>query len=154
MHTLRIHIRNRCACWAYMSETYKHHEHTHQFLTRMLSMRISFPIFQMVILYTLSICVRNWCVHWVYASGTDVCAEHTCQKLVCALSICVMYSCVVWTHVWNLKRSLQNMLSIRVRNWCVPWAFAEGTDTFTDHINQELMRTLNICISFLHIYSA
>ncbi len=99
----------------------------HQFLTRMLSIRISFPIFQMFILYTLSMRVRNWFMHWACASGTDACTEHVRQELM-------------------------RKLSIRVRNWCVHWAYASGTNACTEripiknaeHTHQELMRTLSI----------
>ncbi len=35
-------------------------------------------------------------------------------------------------------------LSIRVRNWCVHWAYAPGTDAYCEHTGQELMRALSI----------
>jgi len=148
MRTLSIRVRNWCAPWACASGTDAHPEHTHQFLTRMLSMRISFRIFQMFILYTLSMRVRNWCVHWACASGTDAHAEHARQELM-------------------------RMLSIRVRNWCVHWAYASGTnkcterspfktcwayasgaDAYPEHTHQELMRMLSIRISSLRVCSA
>ncbi len=91
MRTLSIRVRNWCAPWACAPGTVAHPEHTHQFLTRMLSMRISFRIFQMFILYTLSMRVRNWCVHWACTSGTDAYTEHTNQELVRALSIRIRY---------------------------------------------------------------
>ncbi len=40
------------------------------------------------------------------------------------------------------------MLSIRIRNWCVSWAYASGTDANAEHTRQELMRMLSISISF------
>ncbi len=43
----------------------------------MLSIRISFPIFQMFILYTLNIRVRNWCVNWAYVSEPVAYTERT-----------------------------------------------------------------------------
>ncbi len=151
-------LRPLCARWAYGSGTDAHPErarqelmrtlHTHQFLTCMLSMRISFPFFQMFILYTLSMRVRNWCVHWACASGTGACTEHARQELI-------------------------RMLSIRVRNWCVHWAYASGTNAYTEHIpfkkcwayapgtdaypehrGQEMMRMLSMRISSWHVYSA
>jgi hypothetical protein len=57
------------------SGTDAHPEHTHQFLTRMLSMHISFRIFQMFILYTLSM------------HGIDACTEHARQELMRMLSM-------------------------------------------------------------------
>ncbi len=148
MRTLSIQVRNWCPPWACSSGTDAHPEHTHQFLTRMLSMRISFSIFQMFILYTLSMRVRNWCVHWACASGTDACTEHA-------------------------RREPMRMLSIRVRNWCMHWAYASGTnacteripfkkywayapgtDAYPEHTGQELMRMLSMRISSWHVSSA
>ncbi len=63
MHTLSIHVRNWCT-------PHEQCEHTHQFLTRLISMRISFPIFQLIILY---VWVRNWCAPWAYTSESGVC---------------------------------------------------------------------------------
>ncbi len=115
MCTLSIKVRNWCTPWPYA-----------QFLTRMLSLHISFPIFQMFILHSIRICVR-----------TDACTEHTHQELL-----------LHWT------QSLQNMLSICIRDWCVPWAYRSGTYAFAKHTLQELMRTLRIHISFLLVCSA
>ncbi len=39
-------------------------------------------------------------------------------------------------------------LSIRVRNWCASWAFAQGTGAHAEHTHQELMLMLSIHISF------
>jgi hypothetical protein len=39
-------------------------------------------------------------------------------------------------------------LSIRVRNWCACWAYAQGTGAHAEHTRQELMRMLSIHISF------
>ncbi len=36
------------------------------------------------------------------------------------------------------------MLSIRIRDWCVPWAYGSGTDAFAEHTHQELMRMLSV----------
>jgi hypothetical protein len=35
-------------------------------------------------------------------------------------------------------------LSIRVRNWCAPWACVSGTDAHPERACQELMRTLSM----------
>jgi hypothetical protein len=56
MRTLSIRVRNWCTPWACASGTDAHPEHVYQFLTHMLSMRISFPIFQMFI------CIPSACV--------------------------------------------------------------------------------------------
>ncbi len=153
-------LRPLCARWAYGSGTdahperarqelmhSAHPEHSHQFLTRMLSMSISFPIFLMFILYTLSMRVRNWCVHWACASGTDVYAEHMSQELVRALSIRIRYTnaCTeripfkkCWAYAWGTDaypehtvQELMRSLSIRVRNWCVSWAYASVSYTYS-----------------------
>ncbi len=72
-------------------------EHTGQELMRTLSVRLG----------------RNWCIPWAYQSGTDVCTEHMGQELMHALSLRMKF-----------ERSLQNMLSIRRKSWCVHWAYA------------------------------
>ncbi len=123
MRKLSIRVRNWCAPWACASGTDAHPEHTHQFMTRMLSMRISFRIFQMFIMFTLSMRVRNWCVHWACTSGSDAHAEHAHQELM-------------------------RTLSIRVRNWCVHWAYASGTNAYAEHTSQELVRALSIRIRY------
>ncbi len=43
-------------------------------------------------------------------------------------------------------------LSIRVRNWCLLWAYGSGTDACTEHTGQELMRALSIRVRnwFVH----
>ncbi len=168
----------------YASGTDMHPDQTHLFLTSMLSMRISFPIFRMFFLYTLSMRIRNWCMHWECATGNDAYPEHTCQELMWVLIICVRNWWVYWAcapgtnaceepspfktswafapgtaahpehtcicisflrrmlslsvKIQNLKRSLQNMLSIRVRNWCVHWASASGTAVHSQHAQQKL----------------
>ncbi len=87
---------------------------------------------------TLSIRVRNSRACWACASGTDAFAEHTSQELVRALSIRVRVL------MPDRAQSLQNMLSIRIRNWCAPWAYGSGTDACTEHTHQELMRMLSM----------
>ncbi len=87
---------------------------------------------------TLSIRVRNSCACWACASGTDAFAEHTSQELVRALSIRVRVL------MPDTAQSLQNMLSIRIRNWCAPWAYGSGTNACTEHKHQELMRMLSM----------
>ncbi len=113
MRTLSIRVSSWRAPWACASGVDAHPEHTHQFLTRMLSMCISFRIFQMFILYTLSMRVRNWCVHWACASGTAACTEHTHQVLMRA------QSAFPSKNAEHTHQEPMRTLSIRVRNWCV-----------------------------------
>ncbi len=128
-----------CARWAYGSGTDAHPEHMHQFLTRMLSMRICFPIFfQMFILYTLSMHVRNWWVHWACTSGPDACTEHARQELMCMLSIQVRNWCVHWIYASGTNASTERIPFKKC------WAYASGTDAYPEHTGQELMRSLSI----------
>ncbi len=101
-------LRLLCAHWPCGSGTDARPDHTHHFLTSMLSMRISFPIFKMLILCTLSMRVRIWCVGWANESGTDAFAEHTHPELMRILS-----KGIKSVKIPNLKRSLQHMLSAR-----------------------------------------
>ncbi len=39
----------------------------------------------------------------------------------------------------KFEQGLQNILIMRVRNWCVHWAYASGTDACTERTRQELM---------------
>ncbi len=80
---------------------------------------------------TLSIRVRNSRACWACASGTDAFAEHMRQELVRALSIRVRVL------MPDRAQSLQNMLSIRIRNWYAPWAYESGTDACTEHTHPD-----------------
>ncbi len=78
-------------------------------------------------------------------------------------------------------QSLQNILSKRIRDWCIPWAYESelmhllsisvkiqnlkrafkpcwaymsGTDAWTQHAGKELMRMLSLCIRSLRVCSA
>ncbi len=122
-------------------------------------MRISFPIFQMFILCTLSMRVRNWCVHWACASGADACTEHARQELMRTLSIRFRNWWLHWAYAlgtnvcteripfkkcWayasgndvypeHTGQELMHSLSIWVRNWCVPWAYASVSYAYAQH---------------------
>ncbi len=160
MRLLSVRVRNWCAPWACASGTDAHLEHAHQFLTRMLSMRISFPIFQMFILYTLSMRVSNWCVDWACASGTDACTEHARQELMRTLSIRARNWCVHWAYASGTNACTERIPFQKC------WAYTSGTDAYPEHTGQELMRslsirvrnwcerTLSIRISFLRVCSA
>ena len=139
------------------------------------------------ILYTLSMRVRNWCVHWACASGADACPEHALQELMRTLSIRVRNWCVHWAYVlatnvcteriplkkcWayasgndaypeHTGQELMHSLNIRVRNWCIPWAYASVSYAYAqhkhknsifekvpskhaEHAHKELMRALSV----------
>ncbi len=85
------------------SDLYGHAEHTGQELT-----------------CTLSVRVRNWCINWAHESGTGACTEHTPQILMHA------QSAFPSKHAEHTHQELMRTLSIRVRNWCVHWAYASG----------------------------
>ena len=138
MRMLSIRVRNWCAPWACASGTDAHLDHMHQFLTRMLS--ISFPIFQMFILYTLSMRVRNWCVHWASASGTDTCTEDARQELMRTLSIRVRNWWVHWAYTSGTNACTERIPFKKC------WAYAPGIDVYPKHTDQELMRMLwHVC---------
>jgi hypothetical protein len=70
-----MQVKNGCVCLAYESGTDAYHDHTLQFLMRMLSISIKIPDWKGP-LHMLSMRIRNWCVHW---------PVH--QELICALSV-------------------------------------------------------------------
>ncbi len=80
-------VRNWCVCLAYASGTDAYHEHTHQFLTRVLSISVKIPILKRSLQIMLFMLVRNWCVHWAYLLGTDARTERTHQELIRTLSV-------------------------------------------------------------------
>ncbi len=156
------------------SVPYAHDQHAYQF-----------TVFQKFILCTLSTCVRTWCVHWACTSGTDAYAEHSRQELMRALRIRVRNWCVHGTYVsgtnacterspfktcWayasgtdaypeHTGQELMRLLSIWIRYWCVPWAYAsvcayaqhkrknskfeKVSSNHADHARKELTRALN-----------
>ena len=109
--------------WRVCSGLYAYAEHTHQELTRTLSVR-----------------VRNWCVHWAYESGTGACTEHTHQVLMRA------QSALPSKNAEHTHQELMRTLSIRVRNWCVCSACASVPDAYAQHAHQFLTRMLSISI--------
>ncbi len=46
----------------------------------------------------------------------------------------------------HTRQELLRAMSIRIKNWCVRWAYASGTDASTEHTRQKLMRALSIRI--------
>ena len=116
-------LRPLRACWAYGSGSHSHAEHARQELMRMLSML-----------------VRNWCVCWAYESGTGACTEHTHQVLMRA------QGAFLSENAEHTHQELMRTLSIRVRNWCVCWAYASVPDAYAQHAHQFLTRMLSISI--------
>jgi hypothetical protein len=143
MHTLSIGVRNWCAPWTcgsvHASVPYAHVQHAHQFSY--------FSVFHFVypqharkeMMLALSMRVRKWCVYWACASGTDAYAEYTSQELMRALSICyasgtnTCTECIPSTNAKHTQQELIRTLSIRVRNWCVPWASVSVSYTYGQH---------------------
>ncbi len=75
----------------------------------------------------VSIWIRNWCVHWAYASGTNACTEHSPFK------ICRAYASGTDTYPVHTGQELMRTLSTRVKNWCVPWAYASVSFAYAQH---------------------
>ncbi len=139
MRTLSKRVRNWCAPWACVSVPYAHAQHAHQF-SYFSNVHFVYPQHAR----------KNWCVHWACVSGADACTEHARQELMRTRSIRVRNWCVHWAYVlgtnvctecipfkkcWayasgndaypeHTGQELMHSLSIRVRNWCVPWAYA------------------------------
>jgi hypothetical protein len=147
-------LRPLCTLWAYGSGTgacterartltYASVPYTHA------QMRISFPIFQIFILYTLSMPKRNWSVHWACASGTDANAEHTHQELMRALSIRVRKWCVHWVYASGTYACTERS------PFRTCWAYPSGTDAYPERTHQELVGSLSIharnwCVSLAY----
>ena len=70
-------------------------EHTHQFLTRMLSISVKFPNLK-----------RAFKPCWAYASGTDACTEHPRKGLVRMLSVRISSLHVCWACASETKWGL------------------------------------------------
>ncbi len=126
--------------YACTSGTYVYAEHTRQELTRALSIR-----------------VRNWCVHWASASDTNACSERSPFKT------CWAYASGTDAFPEHMGQELMRLLSIRIRNWCVPWVYESVSYTYdqhmrknskfekvpskhADHMLRELMRALRVCV--------
>jgi hypothetical protein len=64
------------------------------------------------LMYSLSIHIRNWCEPWAYAVVSYVHAKHMHKNS-------------------KFEKGLQNILTMRVRNWCMHLACMSGTDACT-----------------------
>jgi hypothetical protein len=143
-------------------------DHTHLFLMSMLSMSISFPIFQMCILCTLSMHIRNGCMNWECTSGNDAYPEHTCQELMCCWAYasgtgeCTEHMCQELMHAQSavhsknpehMHQELLHTLSIYAS---VSYAHAQHKrknsrlekvpSKHAEHTHKELMRSLSFCV--------
>ncbi len=111
MRTLSIRVRNWCVRWAYASGIMRAGKSRQNMLNIYTHQEL---------MHTLSIRVR-----------TDAFSEYTRQGLMCTLSICISFLLVCFLSISikapNLKRSLQNMPGMGIRNWNVHWACASGT---------------------------
>ncbi len=138
---LSLHVRNWCACWAYVSGTDAHAEHMHQFLTPMLRVRIS-----------------SWCVCSAFFEENALCAR------ISTWCVCSVHTPVPDSYAQRTHQFLTRMLSMRISSWracsvlaSIPYAHAEGIQnehlknmkTYgpAEHACQELMRMLRVRIS-------
>ena len=103
----------------------------------------------------LSMRVRNWCVHWAYVLATNVCTERI------PLKQCWAYASGNDAYPEYTGQELMHSLNIRVRNWCIPWAYASVSYAYAqhkhknsifekvpskhaEHAHKELMRALSL----------
>jgi hypothetical protein len=92
--------------------------------------------------------LRPLCVWWACASGADAHAEHVHQELMHALNIRVRNWCVHWAYTSGTNTCTERS---PFKTSC---AYASGTDTYPEHTSQELMCMLSIRISSLRVCSA
>ncbi len=140
MHMLSIRISSWPVCSGYASVPGAYAQHflkgmrsvhalvpdvyaqcTHQFLTSMLSMRIS-----------------SWRACSVHASVPDAYAQCTPQFLTRMLRVYKM-------NIWKIGK-LMRMLSMRVRNWCICSGCASVPDGHAQGAHQFLTRMLSVRI--------
>ncbi len=83
---------------------------------------------------------RPLCARWAYGSGTYVHADHARQELMRALTIRVRNRCVHWANASGTNTCTE----------CSPfktcWAYASGTDAYPELTGQEPMRALRVCV--------
>ncbi len=126
LYTISIHIRNWCMHWVCVSGTDDCSEHTHQELMCVLSIclrnysafteRSPFKKFWVYAPGTeayRSVLVRNWCIRWAYVSGTDAYPENQIWK-----------DTFTSNYAEHKCKELMRELSVHVRKWCVPLAYA------------------------------
>jgi hypothetical protein len=54
----------------------------------------------------------------------------------------------------HMHQGLMRMLSIRVTNWCIRWAYASGTDAHPEHMHQFLTCMLSIRVKIPNLMRA
>jgi len=132
MRTLSIRVRNWCVhwayvlatnvcteripfkkCWAYASGNDAYPEHTGQEL-----------------MHSLYIRVRKWYVPWAYASVSYAYAQHKHKNSIFE-KVPSKHAehthqnwCIYPEQCKHTGQKLMHLLSILVRDWCVPWAYA------------------------------
>ncbi len=82
--------------------------------------------------------IRNWCAPSLYASVPYTHAQLAHQFF--------QFSNVHFIYAQHARKELMHALSMCVKNWCVLWACTVGTDAYTEHTSQELVRALSIHI--------
>ncbi len=89
--------------------------------------------------------------------GIDACTECARQGLMRTLIILISFSCMHVQHAdqfskfsnvhfvypQHSREELMHALSLRLRNWCVRWAYASGADECMEHRSPKLVRALS-----------
>ncbi len=113
-----------CLCWAYASETDAYAQGTHQFLTRMLSERIS-----------------SWPVCSGYASVPDAYAQHFLKGMRS------VHASVPDAYAQCTHQFLTPMLSVRISSWRPCSVHASVPDAHAQGAHQFLTRLLSMRIN-------
>ncbi len=71
-------------------------------------------------------------VCWAYASWSDACTHQF-----------IHFSSVNFGYPQHMQTELMHMLSMRLRNWCMRWAYASETDMCIEHMHQEQICALS-----------
>jgi hypothetical protein len=66
----------------------------------------------------------------------------------------ILRSAVPSKHAEHTHKGLMRTLSIRVRNWCVRWAYASGTDAHAEQTHQFLTRMISISVKIPNLKRA
>jgi hypothetical protein len=127
MRTLSIKVRNWCTPWPYAAVPYTHAQHAHKFC----------HFSNVHFVYHQHTC-KDWCVHWAYTSGTNACTQHSPFKT------CWAYASGTDAYPEHTGQELMHSLSIRVRNWCIPWAYISVSYSYAQH---KLQRSLQNMLS-------
>jgi hypothetical protein len=66
----------------------------------------------------------------------------------------ILRSAVPSKHSEHTHQGLMRTLIERVRNWCVRWAYASGTDAHAEHTHQFITRILSISVKIPNLKRA